>query len=1214
MLNMTFFNKADKANFPSIYPDYQKLLPRYQKMADYNINRIKNGLCLCINESAFINIQQMKLFGDYVYGLIEEKNRTSFSKEFRKKKKQFLIQAGTRRILDIWLKQRGALVLTSKNDSDFRHFRDNFENSYNYKSAWQMNAIGIKEDLDFAKICLMGHVEAAEAMLKKNPKLAVDSTSNNKLTAFDCSVYSGNIVLIKLVFEGGSRPTINPYSFAIKSGDAELALFLIRHYPDLKVCWEDEGTLFPRAVLLNEPEVLHFLLQKGLRLDDVDSDNETAMHYACRAHLNKMVKFLIGKKALVAVKNKDGHSALHTALWAENVKAIELLIKHCHNELFEQDYDCYHSVLHYLCKKGCLPLVEIMIGHNVHKDVRGSKGMTALHQAVASGNAQLVQFLLQNKFPFDAKDDEEKTALHHACSRNDQTMVLALLDTGSDVNSQDKNGCTPLFSSSDVDMYKLLVDRGADVNHQNKDGHTVIMLQNRENVILQLLEVGSVNTQLAAKDHNSLLSSALAFGYDLVVKKIAEKKAALNPRQASFVLLESVAIGNKDTAQLAIANGADPNFIFPNGDFAASAIMFRNSQSEQDKIVLLEFLFDHGADINIQAFGHGLLDIAAHKNLPLVCEYLMKKGLTITPKGQCRALNYAISNRNLQLAQILLPSDTAHISDTIGWAIAAAINAGLEDFALELIERGANINLVLTGGTSLLDEACVHGYKNLVFKLLEKGAHVEVSTFSYIFTHIYIDAYVYDKEGVGKLFKTGPLPSYVVENKKEILAMLLAKVPLGKKELTQLLVAAFISQPSVRLIKELLTYITDVSLLENSEKKLIWHCVYKSGNIELYHLVAALNIDNKLSLYEKLILLENAKHSELLKIVLKEEGRNLLYLKGKELKALIPYDAAIHDIYKLHDQGFFSILKSLNKLAHSFAIKRKTELAKKEIDLTGAVLGFSREIEKTFVKFIKQYQEQLTHHYAAESIQKMRKCLASLVERTTGNKLEEELIMGNPIMLFSGFKEHAIGVVVFLHPITKRCHILIANRGNGANPIGISEIVIEKPNSLEETFNRLNKYGNPILDVDSKSGVEVIDIEQFWSILAKIGIQRQQANLLMQQFPQQNGTCAHDNIKGAIGALFYAQSVLDGYGPEESLKAMLKLYKLFSSFERNDTLSEALDVVNPETYPADLEFDETFFKQLFEKIMLDSRIDRKWVKRLQKTIEAFAIRDIATWS
>ena len=111
-------------------------------------------------------------------------------------------------------------------------------------------------------------------------------------------------------------------------------------------------------------------------------------------------------------------------------------------------------------------------------------GKTPLHLATDEGHPATVQLLLSYGADVDAVDEDGNTSLHMLCSRNPEerssvdiaTQIYnALLSAHSQVNLQNKQGCTPLHLALDahsVDLSTLLLQSGADPLLRNNEGDT----------------------------------------------------------------------------------------------------------------------------------------------------------------------------------------------------------------------------------------------------------------------------------------------------------------------------------------------------------------------------------------------------------------------------------------------------------------------------------------------------------------------------------------------------------------------------------------------------------------------------------------------------------------------------------------------------------------------------------------------------------------------
>ena len=75
----------------------------------------------------------------------------------------------------------------------------------------------------------------------------------------------------------------------------------------------------------DKPEVVEWLLDQGLKVTDVDGEQDTALHYAARFNSIESIKLLIDRGASLDALNSRSKTPLLTAIAFDNVEAVQLL-------------------------------------------------------------------------------------------------------------------------------------------------------------------------------------------------------------------------------------------------------------------------------------------------------------------------------------------------------------------------------------------------------------------------------------------------------------------------------------------------------------------------------------------------------------------------------------------------------------------------------------------------------------------------------------------------------------------------------------------------------------------------------------------------------------------------------------------------------------------------------------------------------------------------
>jgi ankyrin repeat protein len=208
----------------------------------------------------------------------------------------------------------------------------------------------------------------------------------------------------------------------------------------------------------------------------------TALHVSIRKGHSNLVDLLMSSGADILALSATGYSILHLSILSVSKEMPKF-------------------ILDYLDKKGD----DSKLNQLLH--TADENGYTALHCACLFCQSDLACRLINRGSNLRAESREGETPLHKACRSliaqkqivKRHKIVQHLINKGAPTDVPDHSGSTPLHvaaSNGDEDslcLVKCLVNNKADVNAQNLKGETPLHLAHKSDVIDFLLKNGANN-------------------------------------------------------------------------------------------------------------------------------------------------------------------------------------------------------------------------------------------------------------------------------------------------------------------------------------------------------------------------------------------------------------------------------------------------------------------------------------------------------------------------------------------------------------------------------------------------------------------------------------------------------------------------------------------------------------------------------------------------
>jgi uncharacterized protein len=204
----------------------------------------------------------------------------------------------------------------------------------------------------------------------------------------------------------------------------------------------DGSTLLGCAARLGDPNIISFLIDKGVDPNAADNNMRTPLHVASAGGHVSFVKHLLESSPTLdeLLQDKWGQVALHEAASHGNFEVVQLLSR-------------------------------------AGSDVADVDGDLPLHLAVLSGDIRCFEALSTKTTSLTA--DQLHRALRLAVQQGSREITCRLLDRGANMNAAEANGTTVLHVAAHLgheEVAQLLISRGCELLCRDSNGRIPLML------------------------------------------------------------------------------------------------------------------------------------------------------------------------------------------------------------------------------------------------------------------------------------------------------------------------------------------------------------------------------------------------------------------------------------------------------------------------------------------------------------------------------------------------------------------------------------------------------------------------------------------------------------------------------------------------------------------------------------------------------------------
>jgi len=408
-----------------------------------------------------------------------------------------------------------------------------------------------------------------------------------------------------------------------------------------------------------------------------------------------LVRTLLDARADVNAAQVDGMTALHWAVYRDDVEMAGLLVRSGAKVNAVNRYGV--PPLSLACTNGNPDLVALLLGAGADANASLPGGETVLMTAARTGSLEAVKALLAKGANPNAKELNEQTPLMWAAAEGHTAIAQALIASGADIRATLTSGFTPLFFAvreGHIDVTRALLKAGIDVNET---------LHGPEG---PQKEVNNASYKPVGKGTSPLLMAVVNGHFELAIA-LVEEGADPNDRRTGFTPLHTLSWVRKPDA----SDNGDPS---PIGSGRLTSLQF------------VRALVERKADVNAR------LPRGAPRP-PNTASRIGTGGATPFLMAADRA-DAALMRVLLELgADPFLPNldNTTPLMAAAGLGTTSPLEeAGTEPEALEatrlLLDLGADINAVNNDGDTAMHGAAFGNFPTVARLLADRGASADI--------------------------------------------------------------------------------------------------------------------------------------------------------------------------------------------------------------------------------------------------------------------------------------------------------------------------------------------------------------------------------------------------------------------------------------------------------------------------------------------------------
>ena len=422
------------------------------------------------------------------------------------------------------------------------------------------------------------------------------------------------------------------------------------------------------------PEAVMTLLANGADPRVADRDGNTPLHHAARSSDPGVAALLRAAAAELDAGNAEGLTPLGVACGCGNWRLARFLLER--GARAEPEAGSPPLLAAAGGDDDAVAGVALLLRHKAKVDARDAQGRSALHEAALAGHVEIMDALLAARADADARDAKGRSPLHEAASGGHLDAVERLVEHV-DVLALDADGRNALHlagmgASASAALVARLLELGVDADLADSEGRRPV--------------------DHAASAGRWALVAALDPAHPLPASVLGGDSEQPADRPPLEVLREQLGEARYDDLEplLQLVSAAELGGLLLDGDKPPSPTR-------------IEWLLINGADADVRAEGGdtALMQLLGH-------------GTAALPAAQALLRGGASPGGAGGLARFL---EACVREDQAG--------RGLEQFALDLVERGADVFAPSPGGDPAAALAVRLGWMRLLARLVADGVDLD---------------------------------------------------------------------------------------------------------------------------------------------------------------------------------------------------------------------------------------------------------------------------------------------------------------------------------------------------------------------------------------------------------------------------------------------------------------------------------------------------------